>query len=82
MGHLYKLTFLVGYDRYAANEGAAFDLSTAARLVAGRMCVIDPSEPERAALEEAARFYKKPAPPKPVELPPVSNRWLWRYGQS
>jgi hypothetical protein len=69
-----KLVFVVDHNGYSANEGAAFDLPTAARLVGDQVCVIDPSEPERDALDAAVREYRKPSPNPLWLLPAVSRR--------
>ena len=72
--HLYKLIFRVDHQGYSANEGAAFSFADAVSLVGGGICAIDPSEPEREALETAVKRYRKPAP-DPVWLTPcVSTR--------
>ena len=62
MAHIFKLVFQADHKGFAANEGAAFDLQTAAKLVATGVCAIDDSEPEKTALEEAVRAYKQPKP--------------------
>jgi hypothetical protein len=79
MEHLYKLIFRRDHQGFSANEGAAFSFADAVRLVGSGVCVIDPSETEREALEAAVKGYRKPALDPLWLLPCVSKRWPGWY---
>jgi hypothetical protein len=70
---LVKLVFNVDHDNYSANEGAAFDLNTAARLVATGVCRIADDEPSKEELEAASNAYRAPKPGRYWEIGLVSR---------
>jgi hypothetical protein len=75
VAQLFKLVFKVDHKGYAVNEGAAFDLPTATRLVASGICRIADDEPEREALEAVVRVYKEPKQTGHWQMPLVGPRW-------
>jgi hypothetical protein len=73
MSRVYRLVFLRDDNGMGAGEGAAYQLDTAARLVAGGLCRIDDSEPNKEELADAVKAYRPPAKTRYWEMPIVSR---------
>jgi hypothetical protein len=81
-GVLYKLIYTrddITGSGMTCGEGAAYDLSTARRLLADGVCRVADDEPNKDELSNSVAAYKRPELNKHWLLPLVTKRWPGWY---